>query len=273
LKTAFNIPVNTESLEQPHLLIEVGSYGISILWVTKKPLTLKGLLVNNFETGDIPIDKIKSILDSPQLASANPSSVIVSYNVKESLLVPDSFYQSEIAGNLIDLVYGEAADTYIKAEPVVESGLHNSYRIEADMEKIFKDFFPGTRFIHSTSLQLPGQMEGNRLMCIIFHNCIKLIFHKEGELQLVQQFNYNKPDDVLYHLLNTCELHGLPPEKVALVLCGMIDEGSQLYKRLYNYFTYIAFMELPANIVLAKDVSGLPAHFFSHLTSLAVCVL
>lgn len=91
---------------------------------------------------------------------------------------------------------------------------------------------------------------------------------KSGQLLLSQDNSYSNHEDVLYLLLNACHQLGLSQENVELRISGLIDKNSALYKELYNYFINIEFRE-PTWKMENKD---LPAHFFTSLNDLALCV-
>ena len=156
---------------------------------------------------------------------------------------------------------------------VTSAIIYNHYRIPKEIAAVFTERFPKAVFFHSTSLQLEQlNQETDLLYCIIYHNSLKTILYKEGKLQIVQQFNYTIPEDVAYHLLNICEQFAVKPSEIPLRLSGMIDEHSKLYIELYNYFLNIHFENVADGIYTTDEMKTLPAHFFSHLTSLALCV-
>ncbi len=52
----------------------------------------------------------------------------------------------------------------------------------------------------------------------------------------------------------------------------MIDEHSKLYIELGQYFSKIDFDSTNADVYESREIKDTPAHFFSHLTALALCV-
>ena len=65
----------------------------------------------------------------------------------------------------------------------------------------------------------------------------------------------------------------MKPSEIKLRLYGMIVKDSNLYQQLHNYFLDIDFITIPEEINVRQEMNNLPAHFFSHLTELATCVL
>lgn len=272
MKAAFNIPPPATGNDQVSLLIEAADHGISFLWFMKVPFSVKGLISYNFADANLTSD-MRFILSSLENYLAGLSSATICYDFKESLLVPEKYNQGAMSEQALSLVYGENDQTVLNNDLVTSAIIYNHYRVPKAIATVFSERFPKAAIFHSTSLQLEQlNQEKNLLYCIIYLNTIKAILYKEEKLQIVQQFKYNSPEDVAYHLLNICEQFGAKPSDIELRLSGMVDEQSKLYIELYNYFLNVKFENVAEGIYTADELKELPAHFFSHLISLALCV-
>ncbi len=272
MKTAFNIPPENVEKDTLHLLVETGVYGISFTCFAKAPVAIKGISVYNFSGDNFEADIVASLKEQGSLFKGI-ASVTVCYDFKESVLIPDKFNNNNIADFSLSLLYGEDLHTVKLNDHITTAGIINEYRIEKNFKKIIDEYFPSATIFHSTSLQVEQMSNAeNLLRCIFFHNSIKVILFSEGKLMLVQQYFYSNPEDVAYHLLNACEQNSVSPSTIPLVLSGMIDEQSKLFTGIYNYFLHISFDSPGENNFVAEGVKDLPAHYFSHIISLASCV-
>ena len=276
MKAAFNIlPVKTEN-EPLHLLVEAGSYGISFIWFTKAPADIKGLAVYNFVHSVSPdeiAEEINNVLRSQPVFSELNASVTICYDFKESLLVPGEYHKEETDKAMLGLLYDSDNSSDTKTDTVRDINIFNAYAVDKRIAAVLTGKFPGAAIYHSTSLHLEKMKpSGQYLHCIIFHNTLKVFLFKEGALQLVQQFTYDKPVDVTYHLLNCCGQYDLKATDVSLQLSGMIDAHSILYNELYKYFLNISFQQQDRSITVHDRIKFYPEHFFSHLIALASCV-
>jgi len=277
LKIAFNIlPVSTE-YERMHLLITMGDYGASFVWFSKDPCNIRGLAVYNLTDESSPgiiAEKIYNILYSSSIFDKQYASVTVCYDFKESLLVPEAYYDPATAGSLLNLVYAAGAESDHRKDVVNGFPVFNVYAVDKRIENVFTGKFPGAIIYHASSLEIKNIAVSSEqtLHCSFFHNSIKVILFNRSDLQLVKHFNYNSPIDAAYHLLNCCEQHSIKPAEVELVMSGMIDEKSKLYNELYRYFLNIQFEKQQDSIELHDRIKFYPSHFFSHLTGLALCV-
>lgn len=270
MKPGLNIQPTSHNTHDLHLLAELGNYGAFFLWFTKSPISVKGLISFDFSGVDVDLDIEAAVKGLP--ATPKVSTTTISLDFKESILVPEK-YNAGVNEKALALMFGEDNETVVTIDHVTSSAIYNHYRITKKEESVIRKYFPNATVFHSTSLQLE-QLNGsdNLLYCIIFHNTIKVILFKNSTLQIVQQYSYIVPEDVVYHLLNTCEQHNLNTSEIHLTLSGMIDEQSKLYNEIYRYFLHITFDKVDEDIVLPAEISEHPRHFFSHLTALASCV-
>jgi hypothetical protein len=276
MKAAFKIFPHQTDISDKHLLIEAGWEGISFVLFSKSPLAIHGLLVYNFEKNLLASEvaqEIAGIINNESILKQQVNSVTICSNFKESILVPSKFYDESTNADMFDTFFGKGIATISAFDKIEEQDIYNVYRLEVAIMQKLQKFYPGSALVHSSSFQLKKLTNYNdALSCIVYHNAIKVIVHKENKLQLVQYFSYNVALDVIYHLLNVCSLHQISIDKIHLILSGMIDEKSNLYSELYKYFLHIHFYKLADEIVLNEALQNYPLHFFGHLIYLASCV-
>jgi hypothetical protein len=95
----------------------------------------------------------------------------------------------------------------------------------------------------------------------------------ENQLQLLRSFSYSSPEDVLYYLLKICQQTGLSQQEVKIILSGLIEKDSTIFRELYKYFIHLEFEKLPGEISIAEELAECPQHYFSSICKLATCVL
>ena len=88
----------------------------------------------------------------------------------------------------------------------------------------------------------------------------------------MQNFLYKIPWDVAYQLLNLCKSFEVDMSDIIVRISGMIDSSSGLYKELHKYFKLLEFDSLPGQYQYPEEIRQYPAHYFSHLFSVAACV-
>ena len=248
LHTPFDIKDNVELL----LLIEVGDFTISLVWSTFKTKNIIGIEVFNIEEQEEFYTFFLDVVNEIKRFNNQIKKTRVRYNLKESLLVPTIYYHVSLNKEMLDLLYGENDLTIIKSDEVKEVGFYNIYRIPKALDDLLNNHFCAIEEKHSTSNQIRTDVNGNQLFCIVSHNRIKAFLYKGNNLQIVQQFNYQSFEDVIYHLLNICEQHSMNPSEVKLQLKGLIVKESKLFQELHNYFLDIDFASINSELGLSK---------------------
>ncbi|MEO5943247.1 MAG: DUF3822 family protein [Ferruginibacter sp.] len=275
MKAAFKIFPSQNNDTDMHLLVEAGAQSISFVIFSKSPLKIIGLLIFNIDKDLLPMEiaaEIDNIISSEPILMEDYASYTIASNFKESVLVPEKYFERDSNAAMLDLVFG-GSKAAVYVDKIASYNINNVYRIENIIMEVLEEYFSGTTNVHTTSLQLKKEnLNDTTLACIIYHNAVKIILHKDGKLQLVKYFSYNVALDVVYYLLNICKQHDISNEKVVISLSGMVDERSNLYNEIYKYFLNIRFDAMPVDAIYNEDILKYPSHFFSHLSYLASCV-
>jgi Protein of unknown function (DUF3822) len=201
--------------------------------------------------------------------------VVIGYGFAEKILVPDTLYKYEDAETLLNACFGTGVHTTIIAEPVADRLLHTVFRIPTAMHEWAAKKFTNVQYFHTASLLLKKNEDTykNLLRIDIKSEAFSVLVFKEGKLLLAQNREYSSPEDVLYYLLKITEQFSLSQQDIRLVLSGLIEEESTLYRELYKYFIHLEFEKIPEGIKQHVVFYEHPAHYFSSLFNLAACVL
>jgi hypothetical protein len=273
LKSGYNIPLKDTGNQSLQLMIEMGDFGVSLIWTDIQKKQIAALAVYIFEEEDNTVEQIRNIINNAPIPGKDHRGVKIFYNFKESMLIPTKYYNEDLNEQMLSLLFGENEDTIIRTDKLDKLQICNIYRLPAELDHFITSSFPQVNYIHSSSCQILQQFSSTEMVCIVFYNAIKVMLYIDGHLYLVQQFKFNGPEDVSYHLLNICNQHDLQPTEIKLHISGMIVQDSILFQHLYNYFLHIDFISMSDQIKMKDDINDLPAHFFSHLTELATCEL
>jgi Protein of unknown function (DUF3822) len=201
--------------------------------------------------------------------------VIIGYSFAEKVLVPDDLYKYEDAETLLNAGFGTGVHTTIIVEPVVNRQLHTVFRMPTALYEWAEKKFNNAQYFHTVSLLLKKDtgIYKDLLRIDIKSEAFSVLVFKDGKLQLAQNREYISPEDVLYYLLKIIQQFSLSQQDVRLVLSGLIEEESTLYRELYKYFIHLEFESIPAGIKPDSVFYEHPAHYFSSLLNLASCVL
>ena len=271
MKIAFKIEPSADKNVALHLITEVGDADISFLLFSKTPFKIEGFFSMNFEKNTLPdnyVDDVKKYINETVcLQEINLTSSNIFYNFSKSSLIPEQYFIEDEKEQILDELFGQDKTRICFQESCQQQAIKNIYSVPAVIHNSFFELYPSGKFTHSTSYQINNN-KNSILHCIIYNSSIKIIFFKEGQIQIVQYFNYTTPADVCYHILNVAERFETTASSLTLSLSGMIDIDSTLYQELYKYFLDIKFAET-TGVVFSESFEELPTHFYHHLTALA----
>jgi Protein of unknown function (DUF3822) len=273
---SFNISTATIPANKPVLLVQAGKQGISFTQLDNDTNTFISVQVYHFAkhlTDAAIAEEINYLLSDEALQQQYFKKIFVTWCFDENVIVPFEYFDVNNAGDMLQLVYGDAAQAVVQHELVLAHNLHTVYRIPVAVKNVFNHWLPFSIQNHQSSLLINiEKVHANLLYCIFYPNSFSIMLRKNGHLQVIQNFEFIAPEDVAYHLLNVCRSFDAAPQ-TTLFLSGMIDANSNLYNELYKYFLNIELATLPGNFNYADEINGQPAHYFSHLFATALCVL
>ena len=276
MNPSFNIQTSGIYTESAELFIEAGPMGISLVVMNtgKCFQAVETYSFSNKLNEAQLTETMQDILKSNPWLQKSFAKTHIAWSFPESILLPPGLVNHESNTDMLNLVYGDAKKTVMKSDFLYKHNLHNVYRVPEAIERSFSSKFPGADQSHQYSLLVNRHMnrDADELFVVFYTNSLTLMLCKEAHLQVIQNFVFNSPEDVAYHLLNACKSFELIPGQVNLHVGGMIDEKSNLYATIYKYFLNIEFDKLPDGYAYSDEIKEYPPHFFSHLFESASCV-
>jgi len=198
------------------------------------------------------------------------NSLVISPAFPEALLVPNKFYHYK--SSLLNNIFNDR-HFFSLSDPIAEWQLINVYTLPVDVHKKLTGYFPNASYLHAYTPLLKvynGFSADYQLSAHFIGKQFRAVVKKNHHIELVQTYSYTSPLDVVYYLLKICSEFDMPQEETQIVISGLIEEDSALYKELHNYFLQLHFA---TNTTLALPEHKHPAHFFTSIHNLAACVL
>jgi Protein of unknown function (DUF3822) len=274
---SFNITTINTPTDKPILLVQAGKQGISFIQLDIGSNTFTSVKVYHFSKrlSDSGIaEEMNTILCTKDLMQQHFKKIFVTWCFDENILVPNEYFDSDNAGKMLELVYGDAMLTAVQTELVPAYNLHTIYKIPVVVKNVFNTWFPFSIQTHQSSLLINIENQNKDLVyCNFYYNYLTIVLRKNGQLQAIQNFEFNTPEDAIYHLLNICQSFETDATQTILTVSGMVDADSNLYNELHKYFLQINFADLPDNFKYTEEIKNYPVHYFSHLFATAICVL
>lgn len=264
LKTLFHI--GPEERQEGPLLMEVGADHCTYAILSSDRRSITQLRYVSFDPFNAA-EALQSIVDE---LGRPGEDVAISSAFPQALLVPQRIY-GENDHSMLDLVYDAPAQQY-RHDPIPEWQIVNIYGIPQPLYQTLSRQFSSARFYHAytTTLKVYNGFVAENQMSVHFTTREFRVMVKKGEqLQLAQTYQYSTPLDVVYYLLKICYEFALEQSEVAVILSGLVENDSALYKEIHQYFSEVHFAQAQGP---SLPESPHPRYFFSSLYNLALCV-
>jgi hypothetical protein len=273
MNTTFKIPYNNS--EAPaHIIVEIGASNIAIFCYSTYPFTANGFYYYSITENDSNTaiaNELKAILESEKLTAITTDDVHIFYNYAESTLIPTSYFKQEEINNIANLMFGNKSNCINMHENISTHRIENIFAVPMEIKNTMDIIFPSSKSMHSLSKSIQS-VNGTKIYNTVYDKEIRLVLFKENIFTLASYFEYTTPEDVCYHMLNVCERFAVSTSDVEVILNGMIDTNSNLYKEIYKFFMQISIEDLPEKVMLADGFEEIASHYFSPLVKLAKCV-
>lgn len=203
--------------------------------------------------------------------------VMVLHQCEQATMVPAALYNVDNGKELLDIQFGDLFRGTLLTEQVGDRQDYLVYRIPSDLYQTWMIAHPGVQHRHLFSIwinwldRLPKDPDGQ--VFLLFETSRVMMAIRRDDWLLVQQYEYQSPEDVLYFLLSAIQSFDLSPETVKLVLDGFIETQSSLYLELFKYFRHLELASLPEGVQVSDDqLQDFPVHYFTPLIQMAQCV-
>jgi len=281
VQPAFDIG-NSQAEDFPadsRLLIEISGQSLNYILYNEAPRRL--LLLRQYRMYTTSERSASDLLD--EIVSGDPilqrfsASATVVYNFPVSNLLPDELYDPSLDEAVSRLIYGDRENDLVFNEPVKDMDMRNVYCAPRQIHQLCKSRFKGGRFWHFYTIllcwsQQDAVRKGNFIRVVFYNDKFIAAFFRESQLQLIQTFFYQTPEDAAYYLLLICRQFGVPPTEMVLCLSGLIDSQSALYTELLKYFSEVQCESLPDDYDTDGLLAEYPSHYFSPLLKMSLCV-
>ena len=268
-----------EELRNSHLLIEVGEKMFSFVIYNKEHRRFVGLRQYNLDytPGKTMLENLLEIVTNDELLQNSFKEAFIIYNYTDSNFLPEKVFHIELNQPVTEIIYGNARKGLLLSEKVIGYKMYNIYRVPREIHALLQRKFSSGNYWHYYTLMLYDQQAqpsaGEQVIKMVMRADQFLVAVFNGEnIQLVQSYSYQTPDDVSYYLLGICNRFNISQDKVTLIVSGLIDEQSRLYQELLKYFLQVQWDIMPDSIKMDAAFAAFPVHYFSPLLKMALCV-
>ncbi len=274
MRPVFEISPSAYEPQNCSLMCEVSNEGFSYCIKDEEANLFLGLAVYHFDKSKLAVGfpiALQVLFQQKEIFSKNFRKVCIAYSFPQSVLIPFSMYNRERNQTVMNLMFGDVdSNDMILTDVIADQFLYNCYRIPMATLETVKNQFPNASIEHQYTHLFKNPVEENARMSVIFYSqkvVVNLV--KKGIHQLMNSFNYTTPQDISYILLNIC--HQFEIKNIHLVISGLIEENSALYKEIYKYFDDIELSGFRDGYKYSEEITAFPSHYFSNIFDINSC--
>lgn len=238
--------------------------------------------VDAFELYDIDTNKttwqniFAAVKNYSKILTFSYTQTTVYLNIAEALIVPSSKYSTESIETYLTAVFGSSASFKCSAEFVqIPQTPATIYRIPEQLDVLIKAVFADCNIKHTYTKALENLLgRDSMIMEIIkvqfYGKFMLVIVVSNNKLQLIQSYNYNSAEDVIYYLLNIVQEFGLNVKSTPVEISGLIDTKSKHFELLENVFGRLSMETLAGQGVFKDYLNVTNAHYYTPFYNLSL---
>lgn len=265
LNTLFDIRSEGTTSEAKTLILEIGpDYG-AYAFMDAEKRSFASVKYFTFHELDAE-ESLRKIITETEHQS---EKTIVCSAFPYAILIPIKQFKNDYS--LIDVVYDQPLLHYLN-DPIAEWQMTNMYALPSSISELITRL-PNVKYYHVYTPSLKvynGFTADSQVSVHLTTQHFRVLVRKEGKILLLQTYFYKTPLDVVYYLLKIISEFQLDQNETYVILSGLVEEDSAMYKELYSYFTNLHFAHPPSISLPANDH---PHHFFTSLYNVAACEL
>lgn len=186
--------------------------------------------------------------------------VVVGYG--NMMPVPGSLYAPHLAASQLELFFGNSTDLFTSGDLIKELEMVVAWQIPVEEQHFIVNHFHWVQVKHAVTLLLENHIKqtGWEGHILIYASESWVVIWENGNFRLAKPVFFSKPDDLSWHLLNTCRMLQTEPTEISWTLSGMVETNSSLWLAVCRFLEPVVPLENGKN-----SMEELPAHYFAHI--------
>ena len=204
------------------------------------------------------------------------SDTTIYLNNSETLIVPSTKYKRESSETYLSAIYGDNNNVISNADLInIVDNPVTVYRYTASLNHVIKNNFVSFKY-KNTYTKVLENLFGNERMLMemvkvqFYRNSMLVVVIYDNKLMLIQTYQINSPEDVIYYLLNIVQEFNLSVKNTPVEISGLIDISSRYFELLENIFGRLSVEVIANDDLFAEHISANEAHWYTPFYNLSV---
>ena len=248
-----NKSIDFNNLSDKHLSIQLSLDGFSFCIINKNEKHIERLEHFRFNdhspTPDKLLQNVESVFKKERALQKRYGSTNITHVNQLSTLVPKSLFDEDRIRDYLKFSSKTYTNDYVVHDEIENHDMVNVYIPFVNVNNFFLERFGSFEYKHFSTVLVNNLLntfkfsEHPHMFAHIGELQFEILVIANDKLLFYNSFNYQSEADFIYYILFTAEQLGLNPEEFELILAGIIDTESELYKIAYRYVRKVGLME------------------------------
>ncbi|SDZ90932.1 DUF3822 family protein [Pedobacter hartonius] len=254
-----------------NLLLKITADSFSYAVIDKNSRQLKAVF--DQQECDDTAAELASALKKDSYLQLPFREIKVSVYTPNTIAVPNGIFNGSELESYANF-FADATSTQVNTSLFAQFGFTSVFKLEQFTEETLNtSLASAARYEHHAPLlALASDAEGTALLLDFTAGSFNALLLQNHKVIFQNSFQIDTPDEFNYYLLLLIQELKLAPACSTVLLSGIIHQDDSYYNCLCKYFDNIRFNLPPAVDIDHAILDDMPAHYYSSLLALDLCV-
>lgn len=262
-----------------YLSIQAGLDGLSFCILDPVRNKYIALTHQNFQSNQLFEDYLKDIesfLDKNELLCNQYKKTKLIWLSRKNTLVPDEFFDQSKLKPLLEINHELDDLDEIHFERLKYNNIVSVYVIPNLIANLFLKKYQNLKFYNQQipfidHIILKHHSEQIKTFVNIQKEFFELAVTKNGQVIIYNNFKFTTATEVVYFVLYTLEQKNIDHKSSELIVSGLLNKKSEIYKELRRFIQSVKFEHLPDDFTYSYTFNEISHHTFTNLFNLNHC--
>ena len=190
-----------------------------------------------------------------------------------TIAIPNELYAEQDLNSYAKFFTEEQSDT-LYTQPFAQFGFTSIFNLQQFIEDTLDTHLADAKRYEQNApvLAMAATVNSSSLILDFTAGSFNALLQKEGKLIFQNTFEIENAEEFNYYLLLLIQELDIDTAAVAVLMSGIIDENGDYHTCISRYFEHNSFNLPPANDIDHAILENMPAHYYSSLLALDLCV-
>ncbi len=263
--------ISEEVLKSGHLSIRFRTDGFSLLL---EDANFKPVILNDFSNDPYlslagHIQQCEAWLEKHTLLNEFRGETSILCDTPSETLIPEKFFSKDLQTSYLNSANSVGPNEIVKHRKIKSRPFVSVFAVPVQIIDLAKKFKSGSKIMHpvESMLSAADQIDASEhqrgfVMIETQATSLEILVIKNDELVLSNRYKLKKPDEVVYHTLNSIKQLELDRKKIPVYISGLYKQDHEAILLLGKYIKNVKPMPyfirdiekdtIPVNIILSE---------------------